>query len=367
MSETGQPGAATPGEHGDGTGQRDDLARSGNGWSASPVDWSWGPEVVPGSDVTGSRSESPSGWATASSRHADLPAPVGEQAEPERPSGSTATTSTATSRTARPSPTSRPVAGTSGQRATPTSPAANRPSVATGRHRGADEDAPPTVGPVSVGPELGQRAQPPVRAAPRRGDATVRAGSRGTAPAVRTPSRRRARSGRAAAHRAPSWALPPSAVRRPTRARPGVPGTRMRRRGQPAPPIRRGRSLGPVGRRSSGVPTVPAAAVPDEPAPAPAPVSRAAGSNHHRDSPARRESGCVRSPRTHPLCARPRRAHAPYAHAGPRPIRSRRPSRPATVRGTAPRRCCRSASPPNRTCPSCRSRQLWSHPPKPRN
>ncbi|WP_235944923.1 hypothetical protein [Verrucosispora sioxanthis] len=85
MSETGQPGAATPGEHGDGTGQRDDLARSGNGWSASPVDWSWGPEVVPGSDVTGSRSESPSGWATASSRHADLPAPVGEQAEPERP------------------------------------------------------------------------------------------------------------------------------------------------------------------------------------------------------------------------------------------------------------------------------------------
>ncbi|WFE46324.1 hypothetical protein [Verrucosispora sp. WMMD1129] len=85
MSETGQPGAATPGEHGDGTGQRDDLARSGNGWGPPPVDWSWGPEVVPGSEATRPQPESPSGWATASSRHADLPAPVGEQAEPERP------------------------------------------------------------------------------------------------------------------------------------------------------------------------------------------------------------------------------------------------------------------------------------------
>ncbi|GIJ07623.1 hypothetical protein [Micromonospora andamanensis] len=85
MSETGQPGAATPGEHGDGTGQRDDLARSGNGWAPPPTDWSWGPEMVPGSGTTSPRFESPAGWATASSRHADLPAPVGEQAEPERP------------------------------------------------------------------------------------------------------------------------------------------------------------------------------------------------------------------------------------------------------------------------------------------
>ncbi|NLU77134.1 hypothetical protein HCA58_01745 [Micromonospora sp. HNM0581] len=84
MSEAGQPGAATPGEHGDGTGRRDDLARSGNGWAASPVDWSWDPEDAPGPDHAGLRSQSPSGWATASSRHADLPAPIGEQADSER-------------------------------------------------------------------------------------------------------------------------------------------------------------------------------------------------------------------------------------------------------------------------------------------
>ncbi|WP_431727836.1 hypothetical protein [Verrucosispora sp. TAA-831] len=84
MSEAGQPGAATPGEHGDGTGQRDDLARSGNGWAPSAADWSWGAEGPRDLDATRRRPEPPSGWATASPRYADLPAPAGDQPEPER-------------------------------------------------------------------------------------------------------------------------------------------------------------------------------------------------------------------------------------------------------------------------------------------
>ncbi len=319
MSETGQPGAATPGEHGDGTGQRDDLARSGNGWSASPVDWSWGPEVVPGSDVTGSRSESPSGWATASSRHADLPAPVGEQAEPERPvrvngnhvnghqpnGAPVADQSTGgrhvpvsapcrCRRSAPPPPASRchpacthpppngpPTAGsTAGTtlfavgRTGPPGPSPTR--SATGRHRGrGTRTPPPTVGPVRRRP--GTSEPSPSRSAPRRRDRTSRFARNGpgrTNP-VATPSPIRKER--------PSW-------------------LRQRRSDQ----------------RTVGPPTSVVGA-----------VARGA--------------------------------------AGGGAIRSRRPSRPATVRGTAPRRCCRSASPPNRTCPSCRSRQLWSHPPKPRN
>ncbi|WP_341717731.1 hypothetical protein QQG74_28480 [Micromonospora sp. FIMYZ51] len=82
MSETGQPGAATPGEHGDGAGQRDDLARSGNGWAPSAADWSWNADD---SAATWRQSEPPPGWAAAAPRYADLPAPLGESARPEQP------------------------------------------------------------------------------------------------------------------------------------------------------------------------------------------------------------------------------------------------------------------------------------------
>ncbi|GIJ26298.1 hypothetical protein Vqi01_14600 [Micromonospora qiuiae] len=82
MSEAGQPGAATPGEHGDGTGQRDDLGRSVSGWPPSAPDWSWGGDDAA---ATWRHPGPPSGWATAAPRHADLPAPFGEPTGPEQP------------------------------------------------------------------------------------------------------------------------------------------------------------------------------------------------------------------------------------------------------------------------------------------
>ncbi|WFE36909.1 hypothetical protein [Micromonospora sp. WMMD998] len=72
MSETGQPGAPTPGEHGDGTGQQDDPARTGGGWAPPANGWSRGtpaPGGWPYSDLGG-------GWAASSPRHGDLPAPL---------------------------------------------------------------------------------------------------------------------------------------------------------------------------------------------------------------------------------------------------------------------------------------------------
>ncbi|QLQ37949.2 hypothetical protein H1D33_03385 [Micromonospora robiginosa] len=72
MSETGQPGAATPGEHGDGTGQQDDPARTGGGWAPPANGWSRGapaPGGWPYGDLGG-------GWAASSPRHGDLPAPL---------------------------------------------------------------------------------------------------------------------------------------------------------------------------------------------------------------------------------------------------------------------------------------------------
>nr|WP_206024915.1 hypothetical protein [Micromonospora zingiberis] len=84
MSETGQSGAATPGEHGDGTGQRDDLARSGNGWAPPTGDWSWSAEAPQDTGERWRVIPPPSGWSTASPRYADLPAPVGDPAQSER-------------------------------------------------------------------------------------------------------------------------------------------------------------------------------------------------------------------------------------------------------------------------------------------
>ena len=62
-----------------------------------------------------------------------------------------------------------------------------------------------------------------------------------------------------------------------------------------------------------------------------------------------------------------RRPPRPTRRADPPPTRRRRPSRHDGGSRPRARWCCRSASPRNRTCPSCRSRQPWSHPPKPRN
>ncbi|MFG2110207.1 hypothetical protein [Micromonospora chersina] len=72
MSESGQPGAATPGEHGDGTGQQDDLAHAGSGWAPPATGWARGapaPGAWPRADLT-------TGWGASSPRHGDLPAPL---------------------------------------------------------------------------------------------------------------------------------------------------------------------------------------------------------------------------------------------------------------------------------------------------
>ncbi|TDC44478.1 hypothetical protein E1258_31695, partial [Micromonospora sp. KC207] len=78
MSEAGQPGAATPGEHGDGTGQQDDLARSVSGWAPSATGWSGGGAAGgPREAASGwGRAEPASGWGASSPRHGDLPAPL---------------------------------------------------------------------------------------------------------------------------------------------------------------------------------------------------------------------------------------------------------------------------------------------------
>ncbi|WP_433115657.1 hypothetical protein [Micromonospora sp. CA-246542] len=77
MSETGQPGAATPGEHGDGAGQHDDPGRSGNGWAPSTGGWSpSGESEAAGEQAPRWQPDPASGWRTTSTRHGDLPAPL---------------------------------------------------------------------------------------------------------------------------------------------------------------------------------------------------------------------------------------------------------------------------------------------------
>ncbi|MEU4338893.1 hypothetical protein AB0F59_30305, partial [Micromonospora lupini] len=77
MSETGQPGAATPGEHGDGTGQHDDPGRPGSGWAPSTGGWSPSVEREPAGEQAPPWQQPPaSGWRTSSTRHGDLPAPL---------------------------------------------------------------------------------------------------------------------------------------------------------------------------------------------------------------------------------------------------------------------------------------------------
>ncbi|MEO3771585.1 hypothetical protein [Micromonospora sp. B9E7] len=87
MSETGQPGAATPGEHGDGAGQHDDPSRAASGWAPQAGGW---PRATDREDA---REQAPrwqpdpaSGWRTSSTRHGDLPSPLaGPSGDPEPP------------------------------------------------------------------------------------------------------------------------------------------------------------------------------------------------------------------------------------------------------------------------------------------
>ncbi|MBM0260324.1 hypothetical protein JNW89_30265, partial [Micromonospora sp. 4G55] len=78
MSETGQPGAATPGEHGDGTGQQDDLARSVSGWAPPATGRSGGADAPAYRDTVAPwhRPDPATGWDASSPRHGDLPAPL---------------------------------------------------------------------------------------------------------------------------------------------------------------------------------------------------------------------------------------------------------------------------------------------------
>ncbi|WP_446217010.1 hypothetical protein [Micromonospora sp. IBHARD004] len=76
MSESGQPGSATPGEHGDGTGQQDDLARSVSGWAPPAAGWSRGGEAGREPGPVWRHPEPTAGWAASSTRHGDLPAPL---------------------------------------------------------------------------------------------------------------------------------------------------------------------------------------------------------------------------------------------------------------------------------------------------
>ncbi|MGV9215896.1 hypothetical protein ACTFTM_28930 [Micromonospora sp. RB23] len=87
MSETGQPGAATPGEHGDGAGQHDDPGRPGSGWAPSTGGWSpSGEGETAGEQAPRWQPDPASGWRTTSTRHGDLPAPLpGLTGDAERP------------------------------------------------------------------------------------------------------------------------------------------------------------------------------------------------------------------------------------------------------------------------------------------
>ncbi|MGW3602412.1 hypothetical protein ACWD5O_06350, partial [Micromonospora sp. NPDC005161] len=83
MSETGQPGAATPGEHGDGAGQHDDPGRSGSGWAPPAGGWSRAAEREDAREQAARwQPDAASGWRTSSTRHGDLPAPLPGATEP---------------------------------------------------------------------------------------------------------------------------------------------------------------------------------------------------------------------------------------------------------------------------------------------
>ncbi|SCF17560.1 hypothetical protein [Micromonospora mirobrigensis] len=86
MSESGQPGAPTPGEQGDGTGRQDDLARPVSGWEPPTAGWSRsGGLSRPVEPAPPWRQADPAGgWSASSPRHGDLPAPLPGQPEENR-------------------------------------------------------------------------------------------------------------------------------------------------------------------------------------------------------------------------------------------------------------------------------------------
>ncbi|TDC39091.1 hypothetical protein E1211_05345 [Micromonospora sp. 15K316] len=90
MSEAGQPGAATPGEHGDGSGQQD-PSRSTGGWAPPAAAWHASGEPGASGEPARWAPDPSTGWAASSPRHGDLPAPVagltGDAEPPARVNG----------------------------------------------------------------------------------------------------------------------------------------------------------------------------------------------------------------------------------------------------------------------------------------
>ncbi|MEV6706453.1 hypothetical protein [Micromonospora wenchangensis] len=204
MSETGQPGAATPGEHGDGTGQQDDLARSASGW-APTTGWSGGGDA-PGYREAGSpwnRPDPAGGWGGQPARHGDLPAPfAAPPADEEAPRNGRAHRNGHDSAPDFPAPLRRPVSAppggpghpagdprvTDGDRLVvpaprPASPTGPQPDPEAARHASDDPAAPrwpagdlPTSAPPAVQvPPVGTAASgfevPPGFHAPERAGA----------------------------------------------------------------------------------------------------------------------------------------------------------------------------------------------------
>ena len=91
MDETGQPGAAAPGENGNGAGPHGDLARPANGWAAADSGWpnvakpiDGGSESRPQWRQSTEPAVRPS-WADPASRYADPTVPTGVPRESGQP------------------------------------------------------------------------------------------------------------------------------------------------------------------------------------------------------------------------------------------------------------------------------------------
>ncbi|MER7439559.1 hypothetical protein [Micromonospora avicenniae] len=188
MSEAGQPGAATPGEHDDGTGQQHDPSRSAGGWA--PPAAAWPPVGDPGRSGEPAARWAPdpsSGWATSSPRHGDLPAPVaglsGDTEPPSRVNGHHANGVTYAADEAslgRPAPVSAPPGTGADERRDPGSERlvvpAQRPAPAAEQTYGPNEpepgparhvsDEPPGTRPRWAEPGLPTSAPPAVQVPP---------------------------------------------------------------------------------------------------------------------------------------------------------------------------------------------------------
>ncbi|TDB75919.1 hypothetical protein [Micromonospora sp. KC723] len=182
MSETGQPGAATPGEHGDGTGRQDDSARSGGGWAPPGTGWSGGADAPAYRETVSPwhRSE-PTGWGASSPRYGDLPAPLPDP----RPDGEPAPRNGRSRANGMSHPGEEAPAG----RAAPVSapPTASAWSAPDPRH---DVDADRLAVPLQrPAPETGRPADPDAGAARHSSDVPPRSGgwSEGSLPSSAPP------------------------------------------------------------------------------------------------------------------------------------------------------------------------------------